>query len=242
MTNQETTREPGALSIVFNPITLKESNMNNYWLHRISHCAEVSYPLLERGILSTGWSDFSAEEFIEKTRKNGAYLDQRFLEEWGVLPRNRFSLWRFISEMKKGDLVIVPGPGVFSIYEIAEDLPFSIEKLDTTDLKDWSGNRIVSDEGLRHQGDMTKEGAIDLGFFRKVNCVHQNIPRSEYADQALTSRMKIRPTNANISDLAINVQDAIESYGRRRPINLYAQILEKTSSQVVVLPVNQVVN
>lgn len=30
----------------------------NYWIHRISHIAEISYPLLDVGYLSYGWSDF----------------------------------------------------------------------------------------------------------------------------------------------------------------------------------------
>jgi hypothetical protein len=37
-----------------------------YWLHRIAYLQGVSYPLLEKGYLSIGFSDFSDEDFIEK--------------------------------------------------------------------------------------------------------------------------------------------------------------------------------
>ena len=33
-----------------------------YWLHRISHEAKVSYPLLESGYLSIGWSDMAYDK------------------------------------------------------------------------------------------------------------------------------------------------------------------------------------
>ena len=38
----------------------------NYWLHRISYLAELSYPLFERGFLTIGFSDFTKKEFIDK--------------------------------------------------------------------------------------------------------------------------------------------------------------------------------
>lgn len=38
----------------------------NYWLHRISHKAELSYPLLNKGFLTIGFSDFTDNEFIDK--------------------------------------------------------------------------------------------------------------------------------------------------------------------------------
>lgn len=39
-----------------------------YYLHRISYQQEVSYPLLDNGLLSIVWSEFSNREFIDKTR------------------------------------------------------------------------------------------------------------------------------------------------------------------------------
>ena len=37
------------------------------WLHRISHCSEVSYKLLEKGYISIGFSAVSNEEFMNNT-------------------------------------------------------------------------------------------------------------------------------------------------------------------------------
>ena len=42
-----------------------------YYLHRISHGAELAHPLLERGILSVGWSDFATREFVSSHREKG---------------------------------------------------------------------------------------------------------------------------------------------------------------------------
>lgn len=40
-----------------------------YWLHRISHKSDVSYPLLEEGYLSIGFSDFPSNDgFFEELR------------------------------------------------------------------------------------------------------------------------------------------------------------------------------
>ena len=49
-----------------------------YYLHRISHHAELAYPLLERGILSVGWSDFATREFVSSHRGEKTYEKLRF--------------------------------------------------------------------------------------------------------------------------------------------------------------------
>ena len=38
----------------------------NYWIHRISHIAHISYPLIHEGYLSYGWSDFAEDGFMSK--------------------------------------------------------------------------------------------------------------------------------------------------------------------------------
>ena len=35
------------------------------WLHRISHCSDVSEKLLENGYISIGFSDFANIQFLE---------------------------------------------------------------------------------------------------------------------------------------------------------------------------------
>lgn len=86
----------------------------SFWLHRISYHAEVAHPLLERNILSIGFSDFSEKDFI-KTCSNNWDKFERSFDEWERRPRSRYSLWRFLYEMKKEDYVVVPSSGAFSI-------------------------------------------------------------------------------------------------------------------------------
>ena len=84
----------------------------NYWLHRISHFARVSYPLINAGYLSIGFSDFSKDDFLENAfNGNEQHFNNTFQTKWGYLPRNRWTLWRFLNEMKRDDIVLVPSWG-----------------------------------------------------------------------------------------------------------------------------------
>jgi hypothetical protein len=58
----------------------------NYWIHRISHHAELSYPLLDKGFLTIGFSDFTDDdEIIEKVKFNDwNFFNGKFKEKWGV--------------------------------------------------------------------------------------------------------------------------------------------------------------
>ena len=77
--------------------------MIGYWLHRISHCQETSRPLLEKGFLTIGFSDFSNPKFLSYGWND---FNEEFQEQWGCLPRSRHFLWRFLHEMNQGDFVI----------------------------------------------------------------------------------------------------------------------------------------
>lgn len=111
----------------------------NIWLHRISHHAEVAYPLLDNGYLSIGFSDFSTPDFIKDTYAENGWqsFENYFNDTWGEAPKTRYNLWRFIAEMRKGDLVVVPSWGTFSIYELTEDMAISISEIELIDAKDW---------------------------------------------------------------------------------------------------------
>ena len=81
----------------------------NYWLHRISHHAEVSYPLLDKNILTIGFSDFANQGFIntilndDSREKRWSTLEKGFDETWGCRPRTRYNLWRFIDGLRGYD-------------------------------------------------------------------------------------------------------------------------------------------
>jgi predicted Mrr-cat superfamily restriction endonuclease len=208
------------------------------WLHRISHHAEVSYPLLEKGYLSICWSDFSTPEFIEKScsENGGSYFDETFQNKWGNLPRSRYFLWRFLAEMEKGDWVVVPGSGTFSVFEIEDDKALAIPEIfQLTEIKDCSGNLIKLDEnGYLHNVEKEgEEGIVDLGFFRKVKPIATEISRYEYADAALTARMKALQTTLKIGDLQDSVDKALTAFRKEKPLNIYSQIVETASQQIL---------
>lgn len=202
-----------------------------YWLHRIAHLQNVSYPLLDKGYLSIGFSDFCTEEFFDMVAENQDwnYLEKDFNECWGSLPRNRYNLWRFLAEMNKGDWVIVPSWGTFSIYELCDNLPIMAtdNKIELPE-KDWNDNKIIHDKETGMLKLESDKDYLDIGFLRKVKPICKDISRTDYADSPLTSRMKIRNTNADISDLEESIKNAFSAYKNNRPINLKADILEKT--------------
>jgi len=203
------------------------------WLHRISYHGETSHPLLERGYLTIGFSDFSNPEFIPKVCGQGwACFQSAIQEKWGKLSRIRYDLWRFLAEMKAGDRVVVPGfpnQGSFSVFEIIDDRPLPIGDVETTGLKTWTGEIVTLKDGLLS----CKKNTIGLGFARKVQEIVKDVSRSSFADTKLTSRMKARGTTYNISDLETSVEEAIKAYRSNRPINLQAILLEKSTQPIL---------
>jgi predicted Mrr-cat superfamily restriction endonuclease len=216
-----------------NLIDLEEGESMSYWLHRVSHCSEVSHPLLDKGFLSIGWSDFSDIEFVQKVQIGDTeYFDLRIQSEWGegALKRSRWSLWKYISEMRKGDLVVVPGYKEFSIYRLIGDRPLTSSEL-AVELDLFK----VKEQGYLIREVAGKTEAVDLGFFWKVEPVHVGISREQYADQALTSRLKIRSTTACLDDLKVSIDRAIECFIEKKPINIHSSILDSTQAQVLAI-------
>lgn len=203
------------------------------WLHRISHHAKVAYPLLDNGYLSIGFSDFSKPDFIKDVcGENGWQSFEKYFDNiWGSRPRTRTNLWRFVAEMDKGDLVVVPSWGTFSVYELTEEMAKPVSEIELTNIKDWHSNSVEKKaDGLlyRATGEL-----IDLGFVRQVKLIKKNIPRYEYADASLTSRMKIRSTNADISNLQLSTEKAFAAFDKGQPLNIYSQIISKTRQHIL---------
>ena len=201
-----------------------------YWLHRISHLAEVSYPLLDKGYLSIGFSDFTNAEIIDKVLSDDwNYFDQQFQEMWGRVPRTRHNLRNFL-KMTKGDMVIVPSRGTFYVCEIIDDRPLLIGETFSEGLKSW-GDKSVSTNGTHL---ISENGNVyDLGFARQVKILYSQISRDKFADAQLTSRMKIRQTNASINDLKSSIEKSIENFKVNKPIHLHSIIIDKTSNTVL---------
>lgn len=180
-----------------------------YWLHRISHHAEISWPLLqEKGLLTIGFADLSNPAFLKKA------MAAHKVKDWnddvrraynGKLIRPRFNLWRFLRAMSVGDRVLVPGlrgSGTYSVWNI--DGP----------------PRVVSKAEI-------PEG-VDLGFCRDVsvhrvgNVEAKEISRYDYADSALTARMKTRGTNVEITDIKKSLKKALAAFSEQKPLRLYS--------------------
>jgi predicted Mrr-cat superfamily restriction endonuclease len=192
------------------------------WLHRISHHAEVAYPLLDNGYLSIGFSAFSSHDFIKDVRGgNGEQLFEEYFDWiWESRPRTRNNLWRFVAEMREGHLVVVPSLwGTFSVFELTEDMARLVSEIELSEIMDWDGKKIEKKE----DGLYTTTGQlIDLGFVRKVKLIAKDIPRYEYADSALTSRMKNQYTNFDITDLKASIEKALECFKKGQPLNIYS--------------------
>lgn len=196
----------------------------NYWIHRISHIAEISYPLLDTGYLSYGWSDFEEDGFIEGVRgENGwVFLEEQISLKWDERPRGRYQLWNFIKEMKSKDWVLVPTNGAFSLYELLDDEPIMVKDIEDVTIKNWNNEVVVRDNnGYLIDKDNNR---IDLGFARRVKLIQKDISRYDYADSDLTSRMKVRQTNVCITDLKESVIKALEGAQRNKPIRFRNEI------------------
>ena len=209
-----------------------------YWLHRITggdNALAFAHPLLfTHHFLSIGWSDFSSDAFVMQVQTEGetAIGSAMQAEGWG-LPKNRWNLWRFIHEMKKGDIVLVPTSHEFSLFEIEDDVVFSNESIDSSVFVDWNNKKAIRQEdGYYYNEDGL---LIDLGFYRRVKPILYNIPRMGFADQKLISRMKIRQTNADISDLMDSIENARKAYEEHKPINLKERIIEETAPKLLTL-------
>lgn len=194
--------------------------MINYWLHRISHKSEASYPLIEKGYLSIGFSDFSDQEFLDKlmTKEDDAweYFEQTNHIVWGELRRTRYNLWRFLYEFTIDDIVLIPMYKSFSLYKIIGEPVLS------------GGLDIEIGEEIRGNGKnlLYKGKSIDIGFLIPVEKLEYGIERSKYADAPLTSRMKMRQTNGNITRLKTSIDNALENARNNTPISLYGEVIE----------------
>lgn len=221
---------------------------NNYWMHRIT-CGENAFPYAQHlfwgsgddaceHYLSIGWSDFSYEKFVEAVLAEGiCALDSLMQEDSYDLGRSRFSLYRFIAQMKCGDIVVVPFWDTFCVCRIADDKVLTNETIDMDLMIDGSGNSLTSNpaEGRRYL--YAPDGKfVDMGFYRKVELLATGIPRSEYAPQLLYSAMKNRSTNARLSEkVAEEVDIAISDWHRKKPINLKAEIENAVARPVLEL-------
>lgn len=203
------------------------SDSRGYWLHRIvNQHPEWSLPLLhDHGLLSIGFRKLSNREFVSTSKGNEGRFTQSVEEAYYPNMRQRFTLQRFMYDMKQGDYVVIPVWSEFHVYEFLDD-----EVLVASDIsKEITVNGKSLDEG------------VDLGFFKRVREIAKWISRADYASNALFTRMKVRQTNVRLRGLGSDVLKALEYWKKEKPINLHALIVRKTA-ELVLTEIREMIN
>lgn len=196
-----------------------------YWLHRITggeNADPYARPLLDKGYLSIGWMGLSNEKNKESIIKNGWAAVNTIMKDYGwELGRSRYCLSRFVSEMKKGDIVIVPAPGRFSIYEVADDIVYSNESIDPELYTDVNGILASQKEEDGYYTFINNQGKeIDLGFYRRVNPKILNLSRYNGIDQALYSKMKTLMTNIEITNVGYAIDKLLNKTNQETDLKI----------------------
>ena len=199
-----------------------------YWMHRISLDRDIKQGLLDHDhLLATGWGNIASDSFLYQIKgKNRADFCALYESVFGNLTRNRYCLFMFLNEFKKGDYVIVPGIKDFSVYEIDGEEPISKEHI-----CDYTNNiniAFVNDKCCNKSG---KE--LDLGFFWIVKPILLNIERNGFASNKLQRRLKFQMTNIGLTDLSADIEEAIKAKANGKTINLKDEIENETSSIIL---------
>lgn len=117
-------------------------------------------------------------------------------------------MWRFVREMRVGDLVVVPYGPKFYVAEVIGDATYDEKKVDS-----------------------------DTAYRRKVKWLNSKkpIPR-DYAKSALISRMKIQGTSANATDLLPEILECLRrAASGAAPTfleNLQRKLIEETLKEI----------
>lgn len=188
-----------------------------YWLHRIlggSNAEPYATQLYflpnvdSEGYISIGWCDFSDDSFASKVKAEGLdAINKRYDEEGWPHSRSMHCLKRFIHEMSKGDVVIVPMNGVFNICQIVDDRVLTNESIDATLIKNFDGQAAVIKERYLYAPNGK---IIDMGFYRRVKRISSNIPRYLAPDD-FKRRLRFLMTNTYCDDFSQYIESLIES-------------------------------
>lgn len=217
-----------------------------YWLHRISYKWEISKPLFDRGYLTVGWGYmlWASDDVVRKVTCNA---DRRTINEamnachkkyreqgqkgWDAMSGYATRSLEIFAQFRPDDVIVVPlYGGYFSIVRVKSSpkpvtaLPESALEGLPVEIKNNEGEK-----GLYYTDDRRKGEESDIGFYVEVEEIRRDIQRS-YANSALQSRMKIRQTNTNISDLADEVNAVSE---RNAPVDIHDVITDKTSKIIL---------
>lgn len=183
---------------------------NKVWLHRVSYYGEeVAYALAAKGFLTVGYSHAAEAGFDYAVAFREA---ERYWEAFGKISAGyggarAGSLGRF-AQMNAGDWVVVPRPWCFDVYRVRDDHMQDIRHLP---LEGVINGTVTHANGDWLRSEEESEG-LDLGYFREVTLVQGNLSRA-LAPAALVSRLKARQTTLDITDLKVEVEEAMARAG-----------------------------
>lgn len=197
-----------------------------YFLHRISYEDQASYSLMRKGYITLGWSAFVESGILDAAREEGYPRFDVITEQYGEKQsRARWNMWYF-ARMNVGDYIVVPLYwGLFSVFE-AVDIAKPITELEpelSSFTGEWNKHTISWNEHRLY--DENENRTIGLGFYIKVKPVVENVHRNIVSGE-LIARMKIRSTNADISDISEHVEKGIEAGKTNKPVTLYEEVID----------------
>ncbi len=199
---------------------------NKYFLHRISHEGEVAYVLLKQGYLTLGWQPFADTDILGAAREEGyPRFDVITAEHNANHYRGRWGMWYF-AQMDAGDIVVVPMyGGLFSVYAVVERAKpiWELETRVSNFTGMWNNHKIRWEEHRLY--DENDKEIVDIGFFIEVKAIVENVPRG-FVGGKFNSRMKIRTTCTEITDIRNEVDDGIKAGKENEPITLYGSVID----------------
>jgi len=202
-------------------------------MHRISFERDVKQALLDNeGLLLTGWGFVSNDSFLNSVYgKDKRTYNDIYEKAFSSLPHNRYFLYMFINEFKKGDYVLVPGNKDFSVYEITSECPYSKKHI-MEKVKNAKDCNLERDTNMNYWR-ISPHTELELGFFWEVRPVALNISRELYAKDVLRKRLKFFGTTGNITVLAQEIEDSIQRYKNNTPFILRNEITADVCSSVL---------
>ena len=178
------------------------SERNYFLLRMFNHEHQTTKKLFKKDYVGIGFSTFSKNFDKLKEVKNNLQDLDKTLKKIGEKFKwfsgyARGDLRRFLL-IKKGDWLIIPNWKSFHLVEVVEDF------------------KNLLDINILNNKD---EKLPDIGFVYKIKKIGENISRSDYANNSLTSRMKARQTCLHIDDLKESIETAINAHKEKKPLN-----------------------
>ena len=216
---------------------MAEDYKTRYWMHRITGGDNgwvLSYPLLrDYNILSTGWSFLSSQDIAIDIQNRGLdAIRDAYKKEGATLSRNAHSLNNFVHIMQEGDIVMVPEGRYISFYKIADNNILTNETLD---------QKILDEIGVKREGYELKTSGdqyIDLGFYRKVEKLAQNVER-DTLDKKIQNKAKAHQTNFNIDGVDYIIEQILASGHHTTPNPIeYIQFVNSIKQNLENIPDN----